>query len=103
MAHTVEPEDEAAMKIKQKRMPDKMTETRGVTPSAGGVAFDEVLVKKFKDIVAQARGEAEQIKPEAIGEEGPVVGPAAAEPPLPHPYQHGDDVQEKRTVRRRGH
>jgi hypothetical protein len=102
MAHTVEPEDEAAMKIKQKRMPDKMTETRGVTPSAGGVAFDEVLVKKFKEIGAQAGGDAEQIKPEAVGEEDPLVGPAADEPPLSHPYQHGDG-REKRTVRRRGH
>jgi hypothetical protein len=90
------------MKIKQKRAGPAI-EARGVTLSAGGVAFDEVLVKRFKDIGAQARGHAEQIKPEAFGEDGPMVGPAAAELPLPHPYQHGDDGQDKGKVRRRGH
>jgi hypothetical protein len=59
-----------------------------------------VLLKQFKDLVAQARGDAEQVKPEAVGEDGPVVGPATAQLPLPHPYQHADD---KGKVRRRGH
>jgi hypothetical protein len=87
------------MKIKQKRaMPAKVIEGRGVTFSGGGVAFDEVLVKQFKD-----RAVAEQTKPEAVGEEGPMVGPAAAEQPLPHPYQHGHNGQDKVKVRRRGH
>jgi hypothetical protein len=91
------------MKFNQKRAtPSNVVEIRDVTLSAGGVAFDEVLVKKFKEIGAQAGGDAEQIKPEAVGEEDPVVGPAADEPPLSHPYQHGDG-REKRTVRRRGH
>jgi hypothetical protein len=89
------------MKIKQKRaMPAKVIEATGVTLSAGGVAFDEVLVKRIKDMVAQARADAEHIKPELFGEEGPVV---VAELPLPHPYQHGDDDQDKGKVRRRGH
>jgi hypothetical protein len=97
MAHAVEPEDEAGMKIKQKRaMPANVIETRDLTLSAGVVAFHEVLVKQFNDLVAQARGDAEQVKPEAVGEDGPVVGPATAQLPL-------DDGQEKGTVRRRGH
>jgi hypothetical protein len=46
--------------------------------------------------VAQTGGDAEKIKPEVLGEEDPMVGPAAAQLPL-------DDGQDKGTVRRRGH
>jgi hypothetical protein len=72
-------------------MPGTVIDARGITLSAGVAAFDEVLVMRFKDIAAKAPATAEQINPEAFGEEGPVVGPAAIELPLPHPYQHGDD------------
>jgi hypothetical protein len=79
-------------KSKQKRaMPGTVIDARGVTLSAGVAAFDEVLVKQFKDIVSKAPADAEQIKSKGFGEAGPVLGPAAVELPLPHPYQHGDD------------
>jgi hypothetical protein len=68
--------------------PGTVIDRRGVTLSAGVAAFDEALVKRFKDI-AKAPTDTEQIKSETFGEEGPVVGPAAVV--LPLPYQHGDD------------
>jgi hypothetical protein len=50
--------------------PGTVIDRRGVTLSAGVAAFDEALVQRFKRPT-----DAEQIKSEAFGEEGPVVGP----------------------------
>ena len=72
-------------------MPGTVIDARGITLSAGVAAYDEVLVKRFKDIAAKATASPPQINSEAFGEEGPVVGPAAVELPLPHPYQYGED------------
>jgi hypothetical protein len=71
--------------------PGTVIDARGITLSAGVAAFDEALVKRFKEI-AKAPAEAEQIESEWFGEEGPVVGPAAVELPLAQPHQHGDDT-----------
>jgi hypothetical protein len=58
-------------KSKQKRaMPGTVIDARGVTLSAGVAAFDEVLVKQFKDIVSKAPADAEQIKSEGFGQGG---------------------------------
>jgi hypothetical protein len=44
-----------ATKSKQ-TMPGTVSDHRGVTLSAGVAAFDEVLVKRFKDIVSKTSG-----------------------------------------------
>jgi hypothetical protein len=67
-------------------MPGTAIDRRGVTLSAGVAAFDKALVTRFKDIAAKAPAGPEQIRSEAVGEEGP----AAVELPLPH--QQGDDA-----------
>jgi hypothetical protein len=62
-------------------MPGTVIDARGITLSAGVAAFDEVLVERFKNIAAKAPAGPEQIISEALGEEGPVVGPAANQVP----------------------
>ena len=69
-------------------LPGTVIDRRGVTLSAGVAAFDEALVKRFT-VIGKGSTDAEQIKSEWFGEEGPVMDPAAVA--LPHPYQHGDD------------
>jgi hypothetical protein len=43
-------------------MPGTVIDARGITLSAGVATFDEVLVKRFKDIAAKAAAGHEQIK-----------------------------------------
>ena len=72
-------------KPKQKQsLPGTVIDSRGVTLSAGVAAFDEALVKQFRN--ANVPVSAEQIKFGAFGEEGP----ANIGLPLPHP--HRDDA-----------
>ena len=65
-------------------LPGTVIDSRGVTLSAGVAAFDEALVKQFRD--AKAPAGTDQITSGAFGEEGP----ADIELPLPHP--HRDDA-----------
>jgi hypothetical protein len=67
-------------------MPGTVIDHRGITLSAGVAAFDEALVKRFKDF-ATAPADAEQITSDAFGEEGPVIGPATNQ----FPWLRGDD------------
>jgi hypothetical protein len=57
-------------------LPGTVIDRRGVTLSAGVAAFDTALVNRF-NVIGKGATDAEQIKSEWFGEEGPVVGSVA--------------------------